>query len=77
MVRATSRATRARLLPAQIDIALAARDLETAGAAVAELESIAADFQRPVFEPFTPKPFEQQIAEVTGHEHARDEHNDD
>ena len=44
------RATRARLLPAQIDIALAARDLETAGAAVAELESIAADFQRPVFE---------------------------
>jgi class 3 adenylate cyclase len=44
------RATRARLLPAQIDIALAAGDLETAGAAVAELESIAADFQRPVFQ---------------------------
>jgi len=44
------RATRARLLPAQIDIALAAGDLETAGAAVAELETIAADFQRPVFE---------------------------
>ena len=44
------RATRARLLPAQIDIALAAGDLETAGAAVAELESIAADFQRPLFE---------------------------
>ena len=44
------RATRARLLPAQIDIALAAGDLETAGPAVAELESIAADFQRPVFE---------------------------
>ena len=45
-----NRATRARLLPAQIDIALAARDLDTAGPAVAELESIAADFQRPVFE---------------------------
>ncbi len=44
------RSTRARLLPAQVDIALAAGDLETAGSAVAELESIAADFQRPVFE---------------------------
>ena len=44
------RATRARLLPAQIEIALAAGDLETAGPAVDELESIAADFQRPVFE---------------------------
>jgi len=47
---AVDRATRARLLPAQIDIALAAGDLETAGAAVSELESIAADFHRPVFE---------------------------
>jgi class 3 adenylate cyclase len=44
------RTTRARLLPAQIDIALAAGDLETAGRAVSELESIAADFQRPMFE---------------------------
>jgi class 3 adenylate cyclase len=44
------RAMRARLLPAQIDIALAAGDLETAGRAVDELESVAADFQRPVFE---------------------------
>lgn len=44
------RTTRARLLPAQIDIALAAGDLETAGPAVAELESIAADFQQPLFE---------------------------
>ena len=44
------RATRAKLLPAQIEIALAADDLETAGPAVDELESIAADFQRPVFE---------------------------
>jgi class 3 adenylate cyclase len=44
------RATRARLLPAQVDIALAAGDLETAGAAVAELESIATDFERPVFQ---------------------------
>ncbi len=44
------RATRARLLPAQVDIALAAGDLETAGPAVDELESIAAEFQRPVFE---------------------------
>ncbi|MGH2476265.1 MAG: adenylate/guanylate cyclase domain-containing protein [Candidatus Limnocylindrales bacterium] len=46
----TDRATRARLLPAQIDIALAAHDLATAGRAVAELESIAHDFQAPVFE---------------------------
>jgi class 3 adenylate cyclase len=44
------RATRAQLLPAQIDIALAAGDLETAGRAVAELESIALDFDQPVFE---------------------------
>ncbi len=48
--RNIDRATRARLLPAQIDIALAAGDLETAGPAVDELESIATDFQRPVFE---------------------------
>jgi class 3 adenylate cyclase len=47
---AVDRATRARLLPAQIDIALASGDLETAGPAVDELESIATDFQRPVFE---------------------------
>jgi class 3 adenylate cyclase len=44
------RATRGRLLPAQIEIALAAGDLETAGPAVDELETIAAHFQRPVFE---------------------------
>jgi class 3 adenylate cyclase len=44
------RATRARLLPAQVDIALAAADLETAGRAVDELESIATNFERPVFE---------------------------
>ena len=44
------RATRARLLPAQVEIALAAGDLETAGRAVDELESIAGDFERPVFE---------------------------
>ena len=44
------RTARARLLPAQIEIALAAGDLETAGHAVDELESIATDFQRPVFE---------------------------
>jgi class 3 adenylate cyclase len=44
------RATRARLLPAQIDIALAVGDLETAGAAVVELESIAADYERPLFQ---------------------------
>jgi len=44
------RASRARLLPAQVDIALAAGDLETAGAAVMELESIATDFERPVFQ---------------------------
>jgi class 3 adenylate cyclase len=46
---AMDRAARARLLPAQVDIALAAGDLATAGAAVAELEAIATDFERPVF----------------------------
>jgi class 3 adenylate cyclase len=44
------RTLRARLLPAQVDIALATGDLETAGAAVTELEAIAADYQRPLFE---------------------------
>lgn len=42
--------TQARLLPAQIDIAIAARDLDTARVAVDALETIAASFQRPVFE---------------------------
>jgi class 3 adenylate cyclase len=46
----SDRATLGRLLPAQVDIALAARDLETAGHAVEELESIAADFDRPLFQ---------------------------
>jgi class 3 adenylate cyclase len=45
-----NQAVRATLLPAQIDIALATGDLETAGPAVTELESIASAFQRPVFE---------------------------
>jgi class 3 adenylate cyclase len=43
------RATRGRLLPAQVDIALAAGDLETARGAVEELEAIATDFERPLF----------------------------
>ena len=46
---ASDRATRGRLLPAQVEIALAAGDLETARAGVEELESIAADFERPLF----------------------------
>jgi class 3 adenylate cyclase len=44
------RATRGRLLPAQVDIALAAGDLDAARRAVEELESIAADFERPLFQ---------------------------
>jgi class 3 adenylate cyclase len=44
------RATRARLLPAQVDIALAAGNLAAAGRAVEELEAIASDFERPVFQ---------------------------
>lgn len=43
------RATRAKLLPALVDVALAAGDLDAAGAAVEELESIAVDFERPLF----------------------------
>jgi class 3 adenylate cyclase len=42
--------TRARLLPAQVKVALATDDLETARAATAELESIAQEFDRPAFE---------------------------
>jgi len=45
----TDRAARARLLPAQVDIALAARDFEKAEAAVTELEQIAVDFEQPFF----------------------------
>jgi class 3 adenylate cyclase len=43
-------ATRGRLLPAAIDIALARGELETARRAVEELESIAAGYSRPLFE---------------------------
>jgi class 3 adenylate cyclase len=43
------RASRARLLPAQVDITLAAGDLDAARTAVEELESIASDFERPYF----------------------------
>jgi len=45
----SDRAARGRLLPAQVEIALAAGDLDTARAAVKELETIAADFERPLF----------------------------
>jgi class 3 adenylate cyclase len=43
------RGAQGRLLPAQVTIALANGDLETASAAVEELETIAADFERPLF----------------------------
>ena len=46
---AADRAARGRLLPAQVEVALATGDLETARAGVEELESIAADFERPLF----------------------------
>lgn len=48
--RPVDQATRGRLLPAAIDIALALGDLETAREAVEELESIAAGYRRPLFE---------------------------
>jgi class 3 adenylate cyclase len=43
-------ATRGRLLPAAIDIALVRGETETARSAVEELESIAASYKRPLFE---------------------------
>jgi class 3 adenylate cyclase len=43
-------ATRGRLLPAAIDIALVRGEMQTARKAVEELESIAAGYQRPLFE---------------------------
>ena len=43
-------ATRGRLLPAAIDIALARGDLDAARNAVDELESIATGYKRPLFE---------------------------
>ena len=46
----SDKATRGRLLPAQVDIALAARDLHTAASAVEELESIATEFEQPLFQ---------------------------
>jgi class 3 adenylate cyclase len=42
--------TRARLLPAQVEIALARDDLAKARSAVAELEGLAAEYQRPAFQ---------------------------
>ncbi|MCI0345987.1 MAG: hypothetical protein L0221_11180 [Chloroflexi bacterium] len=47
---AADRLTRGRLLPAQVDIALTSGDLETARGAVEELETIARDFERPLFQ---------------------------
>src|SRR4029079_11937488 len=44
----TDRAARGRLLPTQVEIALARGDLDIARAAVEELEVIAADFDRPI-----------------------------
>ncbi|HET8784594.1 MAG TPA: adenylate/guanylate cyclase domain-containing protein [Candidatus Limnocylindrales bacterium] len=44
----TDRASRGRLLPTQVEVALAAGDLDTARLAVDELDSIAADFERPL-----------------------------
>jgi class 3 adenylate cyclase len=44
------RSTRARLLPASVDIALAAGDLETARQAVEELEAVAASYEQPLFQ---------------------------
>jgi class 3 adenylate cyclase len=44
------RAARGRLLPVQVDISLASGDLEAARLAVEELESIAADYERPLFQ---------------------------
>lgn len=44
------RASRGRLLPALVDIALATRDYEAAKGAVDELEVIALDFARPLFQ---------------------------
>ncbi len=41
---------RAGLLPAQIEVAIARDDLETAGAAINELEMITREFERPAFE---------------------------
>ena len=46
---AANRGARARLLPTQVDIALAAGDLTAARAAVEELEAIATQFVRPLF----------------------------
>jgi class 3 adenylate cyclase len=46
----TDRATRGRLLPAQVEIAIASHDLATAREAVEELESIAEQFERPLFQ---------------------------
>ena len=43
------RTTRARLLPAQVEVTLAAGDLPAAKAAVEELETLAVDFERPLF----------------------------
>lgn len=42
--------SRARLLPAQVEVALARDDLATARAATEELEKLSAEFERPAFE---------------------------
>jgi class 3 adenylate cyclase len=46
----SDKTTRARLLPAQVEVSLAAGDLDAARTAVEELEGFAADFGRPLFQ---------------------------
>ena len=46
----SDRTARARLLPALVEVALADGDLATAGRTVDELDAIARDFERPMFE---------------------------
>ena len=47
--RIPDQSARARLLPAQVEIALAGHDLDTARTAVDELESIAVEYERPIY----------------------------
>ena len=58
--------SRSRLLPVQVDVALARDDVDTARGAIEELDRLAADFERPAFEAMaaTPEHGDPEVIEL-------------
>ncbi len=68
----TNLLARANMLPAQVEVALARDDIDTARATIAELEMIAEEFERPAFEAATLTAKGQLALHLSDPEHAAD-----